>query len=162
MYKQVCWWKWPTDILPWCLTDVMGMSCFKACTKRCLEIWHFLDMLRTSKLCLIWGTLYVNMSNQNLVKGQKKGDKKWPKTLAKNVGPTSPQHCQNVGPMSAQCWLVGDVGLLDKLMAGQCCKADVELTLLTTLAWCWILSGFGPTLAWPIDIILGVPERLPR
>ena len=49
-----------SNISPWCLEDVTEMSCSKECAKICFEI-YFLDIFKTSKIILMWGTLYGNI-----------------------------------------------------------------------------------------------------
>ena len=94
--------------------------------KHALKYDIFWISFRHQKSCLIWLTLYENISNQKLIKGsqkvgkiaQKVGKKHQPnviQTLAQCVTPTLAQYWPNDGLTSAQHWpSVGDVGSMNK------------------------------------------------
>ncbi len=108
-----------TDILPWYLKDVMGMSYFKACTKTCFEIWYFLDIFKTPKIefnlqDIKWKDQQARVGKK-LARGHPKcwsivGEKCWP-NIAQRLGQWRPnigwrlgQRWPNIGLMLSRGW----------------------------------------------------------
>ena len=141
MTKKVRIWLL-TNILPWCLKDVMGISCFKACTQTCFKIWYFLDIFKTSEIMFNWGNIVWEYQQPN-------HGKRWAKVGEKSIKWLAIQRRPNMTPKSAQRRPnVGDAGLLDKSMLGWHCKADIAPTFLDRLGRRWpnLLMQAGQTL----------------
>ena len=95
--------------------------------KHALKYDIFWTSLRHRQLCLTWGTLDENISNQRLGKG-------WQKVGQKVI--------QIVGPTTAHCRPnIGDIGLPDKTTLGQ------HFVLTSAWLWRWRRPNVGLTLA---------------
>ena len=135
-----------TDVLSWCLKDVIGMSCFMACTETCFEI-YFLDIFKTSKIISNLGDIISAYQQPKIDKRSAKHWQKLPKMFVRKVVPTSVQYHPNISSTLAQCQPnVSNIGPTVKSMLWQCCRANIGPAFAGRSAQCWsdllMLSGY--------------------